>query len=69
MEWQPISTAPKDDTRILVFDRDVFIASWRKDEKTKEFHWLVSEADDDVCSTPAGMLVRPSHWMPLPPPP
>jgi len=67
-EWQPIGTAPKDGTRILVFDHDTHIARWRKDTHTKRFHWLLDD-EDDVTSTPAAPEVHPTHWQPLPPPP
>lgn len=59
--WQPIETAPKDGTRILVArvtDGRVGISWWdglRLEDKDK---W--------ACYS---MLTPPTHWMPLPDPP
>lgn len=57
-EWQPIETAPRDGTRVIVFvpvldDGDVLGKS------------LVFEA----CYRPWGWGCEPTHWMPLPDPP
>ena len=57
-EWQPIETAPKDDTDVLVFsDNSIWIASF--------YHgiWWFEKNDDTV------RLSKPTHWMPLPEPP
>lgn len=63
-QWQPIETAPKDGTRVLLFTRwlgdgqyhcppfdDVQIGLWDRDE------WELINIGD------------PTHWMPLPSPP
>ncbi len=54
MEWQPIDTAPKDGTRILVVGADgyVTIAHWQ------ETVWLDDSFDCPDCPE--------THWMPLP---
>jgi hypothetical protein len=59
-EWQPISTAPKDGTSILIFEAQVGtsgvvrVSRWR---------------DDTISSGWAGAENAPSHWLPLPLPP
>ncbi len=66
--WQPIETAPKDGTPILLFCP----GSWYGDERvvgcfgsyccSVEFYWV------DLASE--GMsLDKPTHWLPLPDPP
>ena len=65
-EWQPIETAPKDDTRILIYSDDgVDIGAfnifwypgiWLRDQ--------TAEYDND-----AAPINNPTHWMPLPDPP
>lgn len=55
MEWQPIETAPKDGTVIIVYAPDFFqTAAWTDEKWTNAANsWL-----EDV-----------THWMPLPKPP
>lgn len=61
MQWQPIETAPKDGTRILVWSQEYggrgpLVLFWMDE------HWR----------EPANLLslrVPPTHWMPIPPPP
>ena len=59
-KWQPISTAPRDGTNILIFEADegtegtVRIARWR---------------DDTIPTGWTGSEHAPSHWLPLPLPP
>ena len=65
MEWQPIETAPKNETRILVCatlrgaslgsGRDVAIAWW--------------DAHYEIWVTGFQNNPEPTHWMPLPEPP
>lgn len=64
--WQPIETAPKDGTRILIYDpthyRDpiITIAEYRCGG------WLGEDGGVyDCCSSE----YEPTHWMPLPLPP
>ena len=60
-DWQSIETAPKDGTRILVWETNVVdpfvtIAEWRRDE------WIVSDSD-------FGHRTEFDRWQPLPTPP
>ncbi len=56
-EWQPIETAPKDGTQVLVADAGVWMACAR--------HWPCNSYwTEDVAS--ALRLNEPTHWMPLP---
>ena len=75
-EWQPIETAPKDGTPILVFDvsehygdaprgQTVMVVRYRayspNDYRAPGGTW---EAPYGPCSAD-----NPTHWMPLPEPP
>jgi hypothetical protein len=66
MEWQPIETAPKDGTRVLVCDTgiDRWVCSARAVSVGADSHevvWL-DDADSFIDE-------QPTHWMPLPTPP
>lgn len=61
-EWQPIETAPKDGTLVLIFDEkvDVYMASWiNQSGLHPKPGWI--DAEGDPC--------EPTHWKPLPQPP
>lgn len=58
-QWQPISTAPKDGTPILVFHHRMVLEAWYS---TQWGRFVVSE-------TGGTNGIDPAHWMPLPPPP
>jgi len=65
MEWQPIETAPRDGTPVLIWlDDEGFCVKgiWRRPPGCDEFMWWIPEMD-------AGGFHEPSHWMPLPAPP
>lgn len=63
-KWQPIETAPKDGTDILVTGKTnlghgfkpyyIEITHWAKDNKVGKFIFYV------------GNYSQPTHWMPLP---
>ena len=68
-DWQPIDTAPKDGTAVLVYpgtwsDRSASIAKW-KSEKPRPY-W---SRDDDLGRVTLSRERQTTHWMPLPPPP
>ena len=52
--WQPIETAPKDGTPILVFDEGAI---------------CIATFADDYWWDNGAMTIPPTHWMPLPDPP
>jgi Protein of unknown function (DUF551) len=60
VSWQPIETAPKDATEVLVCDENsIFIGQWLKGAHPwNDGAWWVEGAQ--ITSTP-------THWMPLPP--
>jgi hypothetical protein len=68
--WQPIETAPKDGTAILLFSPDArgllpSIGLW----SAGEFPNGEIYADWIDCWADAVIDAEPTHWMHLPPPP
>lgn len=75
MEWQPIETAPKDGTPILVWNGpanygyytapdQMGTARWDRQAFTDgEMCWWACDCCDGVTT------YNPTHWMPLPEPP
>lgn len=74
MTWQPIETAPKDGTKILLYVRirsvleddfsipEIVVGYFDPNEFARE--WYIVER------TPENTYVdQPTHWMPLPEPP
>lgn len=59
-EWQPISTAPKDGTIILLYIPRAFTYP------TKPGYWWKQHGYWRAYGPDA---IRPTHWMPLPEPP
>ena len=62
--WQPIETAPKDGTRVLLYWHGIVKLGW---------FGPASRIDRGACwrtnTTEGGPSATPSHWMPLPHPP
>ena len=74
MEWQPIETAPKDGTRVLLFEKysEVpFVGRWisfkRGSEWSADTEHLNTSGDDIIIDWYEQSDV--AHWMPLPKPP
>ena len=59
-KWQPMSTAPKDGTSILLFEAQ---------EGTAGIVRLSRWRDDTIPAGWTGSERAPSHWLPLPLPP
>jgi hypothetical protein len=58
-QWQPIETAPKDGTDILVWDgRERFVVFYYRGAS----HWLMN------CGSTC-IEINPTHWQPIPEPP
>lgn len=73
-EWQPIDTAPKDGTVFFGFDpedRYPQPMKWEEyepqyaEEQEEPGYWTYAEA---LIADVVGEA-KPTHWMPLPPPP
>ena len=65
--WQPISTAPKDGTSILIFEEHLGAAGIVPVSRAvvRVSRWR----DDTIPSGWEGAENAPSHWLPLPLPP
>lgn len=61
IQWRPLSTAPTDGTCILVSDADGDVRQAKWD---KPGWWCGYD-----CYGNDAFVERPTHWMPLPPPP
>jgi hypothetical protein len=64
--WQPIETAPRDGTRILVWWRGRRSQTMVRISRCTQPHgspyvWVTDGTGRDT--------LEPTHWMPLPPPP
>jgi len=72
MEWQPIETAPKDGTRVLIADaKNVETGQWSPAYYSGTGYFVdYDEGWDDDRYDAAQRFYRngpqPTHWMPLP---
>jgi hypothetical protein len=57
--WRPISEAPKDETRLLLFVPPYGPSTG---------HWA-RDAEEWRCHSILNRAAKPTHWTPLPPPP
>lgn len=79
MEWQPIETAPRDGTVILAYCPEYGMrqtemgryregspgyARWEMGDGPRNYGWVWIEEKHNSAHT-----WKPTHWMPLPPPP
>jgi hypothetical protein len=68
--WQPIETAPKDGTSVLLCDGDrMEVCWWGKDSLfvNEASYWVYGECQGEYNDRQT--FDHPSHWMPLPTPP
>jgi hypothetical protein len=66
MDWQPIETAPKDGTAILLFNEEeqyTWVGWYEECEDARLFGWNATYLLD------ARDCLSPDFWMPLPSPP
>ncbi len=68
MQWQPIETAPKDGTDILLYYGLIDIGHWHqyKSKKAKRTGWKTRHSSYMPGEDPAMPL---THWCPIPTPP
>ena len=66
--WQPIETAPKDGTRIIVAKQSGYVMAW-----ASSAYWFERQYKDrekySGWTDGFDTLATPTHWMPLPAPP
>jgi hypothetical protein len=75
-EWQPIETAPKDGTDVIVMYMHIetqcvfnaFYASEGHGWEKRDVGWWSYE-HSEVSRILLNDFMTPTHWMPLPPPP
>jgi hypothetical protein len=70
-QWQPMATAPKDGTRIIVVTRateqgtsDVDVVRWMKPKSFGEYCWVATDSDQECIVMYDDWEV--ASWMPLP---
>ncbi len=67
MDWRPIETAPKDGTRVLLWDGAPYFARWSEECQHGQFEmkpgWQIFECDDQFYSCAAD---APTAWAPVP---
>lgn len=61
-DWQPIATAPKDQRCIVWNGQERYAAHWGQNPFTDDEAWIVAGWGSDGDQ----LLVKPTHWMPLP---
>lgn len=69
-EWKPIESAPKDGTRILLWDGEFMaVAAWQKLDCSADYGWVKGTVWDGNLSDLECEVVNPTHWKPEPAPP
>jgi hypothetical protein len=77
MKWQPIETAPKDGRRCLIYvprqptasdpsEFTVYVASYVGGRESGDVWFTMLRGKK---ATHGEDIYKPTHWMPLPPPP
>jgi hypothetical protein len=70
-EWQPIETAPRDGTSVLLFatQNPHDMVDYKGAQVLSGYWCQLDEAWCSTGSTWTGPFYDPTHWMPLPEPP
>ena len=72
-KWQPIETAPRDGSEIIIATRGGYVSQAWFSEQAQAFCLLplayLAYADPEDLPIVTPNIVNPTHWMPLPPPP
>lgn len=66
-DWQPIDTAPKDGTDVLLFNGHPRVGSWFDSWEYDSWHPEAKETGGWIMY--GGRVIHPTHWQPLPEPP
>lgn len=67
MNWQPIETAPKDGTDILVKSEEgVYQARWLKFDLERLCYFEALRLSEHGCGCCGDDSAKPTHWMPIP---
>lgn len=69
MSWQPIETAPKDGTHVLVRGTQKTWTCTRIACRHERPSWSGPGVHVSWLTVPGDWQFTPTHWMPLPPPP
>lgn len=72
-EWQPIETAPRDGTRIMLGnEHGVWMADWRPVYQSgykPDNPWASAMLNHDHIANRRECYSKATHWLPLPEPP
>ena len=63
-EWQPMSTAPKDDRFLAMVEGDIRVVRYGKTSHVPIYGWVLVDQGAEDCD-----LCEPTCWHPLPHPP
>ena len=72
MQWQPIETAPKDGTEVLLYQPRGAFKPWKgriRDWAVNIGYWHQPGNPEHPGYWMGNRQMRPTHWMPLPEPP
>lgn len=68
-DWQPISTAPKDGTHVVIYAPRRSDGKPRRSRRGCMANVAHFESGWGWSTSPGEYQVQPTHWMPLPDPP